>query len=167
MIAAELATCRVPKDHASPALTGGFVVAWAAFYERGFSVASNRFLHSLLYFYDLELHHLTPSRILHMAAFMTLCEACMGIEPHFDLWKYFFRAWLQQGSDVEAEVLHSVEILVRSGPRVDPYFHLSLSDPPGRWWKVWFFFRNDTNAPLPMFMISHPVPQPKWAYRVA
>jgi hypothetical protein len=29
-----------------------------------------------------------------MAAFVTLCEACMGIEPHFNLWNYF-RAQLQ------------------------------------------------------------------------
>jgi hypothetical protein len=31
---------------------------------------------------------------LHRATFMTLCEAYMGIEPHFDLWNYFFRARL-------------------------------------------------------------------------
>jgi hypothetical protein len=30
---------------------------------------------SLLQFYGLELHHLTPSGILHIAAFITLCEA--------------------------------------------------------------------------------------------
>jgi hypothetical protein len=29
-----------------------------------------------------------------MAAFMTLCEAYMGIEPHFDLWNYFFHTQL-------------------------------------------------------------------------
>jgi hypothetical protein len=28
---------------------------------------------------------LTPSRVLHIAAFVTLCEAYMGIEPHFNL----------------------------------------------------------------------------------
>jgi hypothetical protein len=38
---------------------------------------------------------MTSSGILHMAAFMTLCEANMGIEPHFNLWNYFFRARLQ------------------------------------------------------------------------
>jgi hypothetical protein len=37
---------------------------------------------------------LTPSGILHMAAFVALCEAYMGIEPHFNLWNYFFRAQL-------------------------------------------------------------------------
>jgi hypothetical protein len=66
-----------------------------AFYERGFGVPSHRFLHSLLEFYGLELHHLTPLGILHMVAFGALCETYMGIEPHFHLWNYFFRARLQ------------------------------------------------------------------------
>jgi hypothetical protein len=53
-------------------------MACAMFYERGFGVPSHRFLHSLLQFYVLELHHLTPMGILHMAAFMTLCEGLYG-----------------------------------------------------------------------------------------
>jgi hypothetical protein len=56
------------------------------FYERGFDIPSHQFLHLLLQFYGLELHHLIPSRILHIAAFVTLCEAYMGLEPHFNLW---------------------------------------------------------------------------------
>jgi hypothetical protein len=47
---------------------------------------------------------LTPSGIMHMEAFVTLCEAYMGIELHFDLWNYFFCARLQQGSDTEEAV---------------------------------------------------------------
>jgi hypothetical protein len=94
-------------------------------------------------FYGLELHHLTPSGILQMAAFVTLCEAYMGIEPHFDLWNYFFRVWLQQGSNVETVALGSVDILVQSGLGVDPYFHLPMSDPPIGWHKIWIFQRND------------------------
>jgi hypothetical protein len=50
----------------------------------------HRFLHSLLWYYDLELHHKTPSRVLHIAAFMTLCEAYLGMDLELDLWKYFF-----------------------------------------------------------------------------
>jgi hypothetical protein len=48
----------------------------------------------LLQFCGLELHHLIPSGILHTAAFVTLCETYMGIEPHFNLWNYFFHARL-------------------------------------------------------------------------
>jgi hypothetical protein len=60
MAATELATCRVSEDPASPALVGGYVVACAVFYEQGFGVPSHRFLRSLLQFYALEPHHLTP-----------------------------------------------------------------------------------------------------------
>jgi hypothetical protein len=90
--AAELATSYMPKDPTSPILMGGYVVACVAFYEQGFGVPSHRFLRSLLQFYSLELHHLTPSGILHMVAFVTLCEAYMGIEPHYILWNYFIRS---------------------------------------------------------------------------
>jgi hypothetical protein len=62
------------------------------FYERRFGKPPHRFLRSLLLFYGLELHHLTPSGILHMAAFMALCKAYIGIEPHFNQWNYFFHA---------------------------------------------------------------------------
>jgi hypothetical protein len=55
---------------------------------------------------------LTPSGMLHMVAFMTLCEAYMGIEPHFDMWNYFFRTWLQQGSNTEEPMLGSVDIII-------------------------------------------------------
>jgi hypothetical protein len=53
MTAAEIAICRLPNDPASPVPAGGYVVAYAAFYERGFDVPSHRFLHSLLQFYGL------------------------------------------------------------------------------------------------------------------
>jgi hypothetical protein len=75
-------------------------------------VPSHQFLRLLLQFYGLELHHWTPSVILHIAAFMILCEAYLGIELHFNLWNYFFHAWLWQGSDAEVVVWGSVDIFV-------------------------------------------------------
>jgi hypothetical protein len=128
----------------------GYIVVYVAFYERAFTMPSHRFLRSLLHFYGLELPLLTPSGILHMAAFITLCEAYMGMEPHFNLWNYFFHAWLGQGSGTEAVVLGHVDIFVRS-----------------RLQKVWFFLCNNPNAPLSVFMGSRPIPQPNWGYAVA
>jgi hypothetical protein len=72
----------------------GYVVAFAVFYERGFSVPSHWFLRSLLQYYGLELHNLTPSVILHIVTFVTLLEAFTGIDPHFDLWNHFLRVRL-------------------------------------------------------------------------
>jgi hypothetical protein len=41
--------------------------------------------------YGVQLHQLTPNSILHVAFFITLCEAFLGINPHWGLWKYLFR----------------------------------------------------------------------------
>jgi hypothetical protein len=56
-----------------------------AFYEQGFVVPSHQFLHSLLWCYGLEIHHLTPSGVLHIVAFVTLCEAYLGIDSDLEL----------------------------------------------------------------------------------
>jgi hypothetical protein len=71
---------------------GGYVTTCTEFYEQRFGAPSHQFLRSLLQLYGLELHHLTPSWILHMAAFVTLCEAYMGIEPH-RAWTRKWRCW--------------------------------------------------------------------------
>jgi hypothetical protein len=45
----------------------------------------------LLFFYGLRLHELTPEGILHITTFITLCEAFLGIHPHYALWRWLFR----------------------------------------------------------------------------
>jgi hypothetical protein len=56
MMVVKLTTCLMPEDLTSP---------------------------MLLLHYGLELHNLTPSGIMHIAAFVTLCEAYMGIDSFF------------------------------------------------------------------------------------
>jgi hypothetical protein len=41
VVVAELTTCHMPEDPASPVLMGGYVVAYAMFYEWGFCVPSH------------------------------------------------------------------------------------------------------------------------------
>jgi hypothetical protein len=62
MAAVELEACHVLEDPAFPAPTEGYMVSFVTFYERGFGMPPHRFLHSLLRYYGLELHHLTRSR---------------------------------------------------------------------------------------------------------
>src|SRR3954466_12547187 len=57
---------------------------------RGFTLPIHPFVRGLLYSYRLHLHDLTPSGILHIACFITLCEAFLGIYPHWGLWKRLF-----------------------------------------------------------------------------
>jgi hypothetical protein len=42
-------------------------------------------IRGFLLYYKLELHHLTSGDILHIAMFITLCEAYLEIESHFNL----------------------------------------------------------------------------------
>jgi hypothetical protein len=75
----------IREDHLAPSSLAGEVILIAAFYERGLSLLSSIFLRGLLLHYGLKLHHLTPSGVLHIAAFVTLCEAFLGLLPHFML----------------------------------------------------------------------------------
>jgi hypothetical protein len=141
MTTAKFATCLVPAGPVSPAPVEGFIVVCAAFYERGFGLPLHRFLHSLLLSYGLELHHVTPSGILHMTAFVTVREAYIGIEPPLNLWSHFFQAWLRHDSGMGAASLSSVDISVYSGPGADSYFSIPQLDPPVGWQKAWFLLR--------------------------
>jgi hypothetical protein len=71
------------------------VISVAAFHEWGLGLLTHVFLQGLLIYYRLELHHLTQGR--HIVAFITLCEAFLGILPHFGLWKHFFHVRIEAG----------------------------------------------------------------------
>ena len=60
------------------------VVFWS-FYEKGFALPAGAFFRGLLFFYGLEVTHLKPSSIAQIAIFIHLCEAFLGIAPHFNL----------------------------------------------------------------------------------
>ena len=65
-------------------------VVFRDFVERGLVVPVSEFLHALLHFWGIQLHHLTPQSILHLSIFTHLCEAFLGILPHFHLFQHFF-----------------------------------------------------------------------------
>ena len=63
------------------------VVSFLAFHERGLRYSLHWFLRGLLNKWGLELQHLNPTRVLHIAGFVTVCEAFLGMEPHVDLFQ--------------------------------------------------------------------------------
>jgi hypothetical protein len=127
MMAAELTACHAPEDHVVHAPIEGYVVSFMAFYEWGFGMPSHWFLHLLLWHYNLELHHLTPLVVLHIVAFVTLCEAYPGIDLEFDLWNYFFRVWCPQFPEAELTISRGIVIHVKSGHGV--YLYLEIPMP--------------------------------------
>ena len=80
----------LPGDDDLPSPPDGYVVLFAHFHEHGLMTPTHKFLHGLLHYYKIELQHLNPNGIQHMAVFIALCEGFLGIRPHFDLWRHFF-----------------------------------------------------------------------------
>ena len=81
---------RLPGDEDAPSPPYGYVVSFTHFHKLGFATPAHKFLRGLLLYYKVELQHLTPNGVQHIAAFIALCEGFLGISPHFDLWRYFF-----------------------------------------------------------------------------
>jgi hypothetical protein len=67
------------------------IVTFYHFAEWGLALPSCSFFRGLLYYYGLELHHLNLNSICHISIFNDFCEAFLGIEPHWDLFRFLFR----------------------------------------------------------------------------
>ena len=77
------------------------------------------------------MHHLTPNFILHISIFVHLCEAFLGIEPHFDLFQYFFHL-KPHTNESKIDVVGGAGLQFRQGkkPKYIPY---ELSDKVIDW----------------------------------
>ena len=75
---------------AHPFENTGKIIGFVPYFERGLGLPSSNFLFGLLYHYVIQLHHLTPNSFVHISVFVHLCEASLGIEPHFDLFCHLF-----------------------------------------------------------------------------
>ena len=60
----------LPGDEDLSSSPDGYVVSFAHFHERGLMTPTYKFLRGLLHYYKIELQHLNPNRIQHMAAFV-------------------------------------------------------------------------------------------------
>ena len=68
----------------------GEIIAFAPYLERGLGFPCSFFFSGLLLYYRIQLHHLTPNSFVHISIFVHLCEAFLGIEPHFELFRFLF-----------------------------------------------------------------------------
>ena len=81
----EVAHWRAPRreDFLQPWASEG--VSFLAFHERGLGYPAHWFLRGLLNEWGLELQHLNLTGVLHIAGFVIVCEAFLGMEPHAGL----------------------------------------------------------------------------------
>jgi hypothetical protein len=109
--------------------------------ERRFDVPAGDFLRGLLHFYRIELVHLAPNSITIISTFIHLCEAYLGIVPHFHLWRHFFEL-KKTGKGV---VVGSVSFMLRRNMKSE-YIDLALPDNTTGWKQGWFYLDNPAPA---------------------
>ena len=86
----EVAHWRAPTGEDFPRPRAGEVVSFLAFLERGLGYPTHWFLCGLLNEWGLELQHLNPTGVLHVAGFVTVRKAFLGMEPHMDFFRWIF-----------------------------------------------------------------------------
>ena len=88
-----------------------------------------------------------------MVAFVALCEGFLGIDPHFDLWRYFFTVSLSKrkigGKDVSMPMGCASVHLRHTWSR--GYLFMRLVTSNKGWHSQWFYVRDDVSATLPRY----------------
>jgi hypothetical protein len=116
------------------------IVTFYHFAERGLALPSCSFFRGILYYYGLELRHLNPNSICHISIFIHFCEAFLGIEPHWDLFRFLFRVKPQPTSK-HLSVAGGAGIQLRQQAG-DKYLTYKFpSNLPG-WKNHWFYIEN-------------------------
>jgi hypothetical protein len=91
------------------------------------------FFRGLLYYYGLELVH--ANSITVVSTFIHLCEAYLGILPHFLLWRYFFCV---KSTGKRSGPVGAVMFTLRSGLKVE-WIDTDLLDNSFGWRSEWFY----------------------------
>ena len=86
----EVVHWRVPGREEFPQPRPDEVVSFLTFHECGLGYPTHWFLRGLHNEWGLELQHLNPTGVLHIAGFVTVCEAFLGMEPHVDFFQRLF-----------------------------------------------------------------------------
>jgi hypothetical protein len=132
-------------------------IVFKDFILRGFGIPTSDFFRGLLFHWGIQAHHLTPNSILHISMFVHLCEAYLGIEPHFDLFQHLFHLKLQP-STTTIDVVGGAGVQLHQG-LVVKYIPYKLSSNVIDWKDFWFYIENQAPA-LPTRTQDHQFQSP-------
>jgi hypothetical protein len=119
-------------------------VIYIPFLICGLALPISPFFRGLLDFYHLNLTHLNPNSIMQVSVFVHLCEAFLGILPHFGLWKYLYhcRPGMAGG---QHQLVGGASLEVRRGRKTE-YLDIPLKDSIKGWRLEWFIVENHGNS---------------------
>ncbi|KAK1613246.1 hypothetical protein QYE76_036919 [Lolium multiflorum] len=151
----------LPGAISPPNPPAGFTMVFLSFLYRGLLLPTHEFLLRLLRTYEIQLWQLTPNSILHVDVFITLCEAFLGIEPHFGLWKKIFYVKRYSSSN-GSFVIGGVGFVARSEVN---YFSFPMRESVQGWRLKWFYVKDSltTESQLPCFAdVLEAKPKDSW-----
>jgi hypothetical protein len=113
---------------------------YVPFLIRGLALPVSPFFHGLLDFYELNLTHLNPNSILQVSIFVHLCEAFLGILPHFGLWKYLYHCRPRMAGG-QHQLVGGASLELRRGRKAE-YLDIPLKDSIKGWHLELFIVEN-------------------------
>ena len=129
-----------PKDQVEPDPEEGEYVVFAAHFDRGFALPVNNFTKKLFGDFKLQPHHLPANAILTMSAFVTFCEAYVGVVASLRAWaKYFQFAWQSIPKTKVTVQCGAASVTPRKGsifPRINALMSCK------KWQRSWFYVKN-------------------------
>nr|ABA98183.1 retrotransposon protein, putative, Ty3-gypsy subclass [Oryza sativa Japonica Group] len=135
------------------------VVVFSHFFYGGFALPTSKFFRGILNFYGISLHHLNPNSIVHIANFVHVCEAFLGIKPHFALFRRIFFLKPQPNKNKPC-VVGGAGFQLR-GTLSQKYFSMPFKTSNKGWHANWFYVQNPEPA-LPEYSCLPPVYQDTW-----
>jgi hypothetical protein len=135
-------------------------VVYVPFLLHGLALPVSPFFRGLLDFYHLNLTHLNPNSILQISIFVHLCEAFLGILPHFGLWKYLYHCRPEMAGG-QHQLVGGTSLEMRRGRKTD-YLDIPLKDSIKGWRLEWFIVENHGNSLPPRSGRQPDVRTPSW-----
>src|SRR6266540_4023591 len=136
------------------------IVAFTSFFYQGFSLPSSYFFRGLLHFYGIELVNLNPNSILQISAFIHLCEAFLGVRPHFTLFRHLFALKATQKGG-QTSVVGGASLQLHSGKSAQ-YIGLPIKISLKGWHSKWFYISN-LRPSLPSYVGRRPIVKESWS----
>jgi hypothetical protein len=111
-------------------------------------------------FYALNLTHLNPNFVLQIVMFVHLCEAFLGILPHFRFWKYLYHCRSEMAGG-QHHLVGGASLELHRGREVE-YLDIHLKDNIKGWRLEWFTMENHNKSLPPRSGRQTDVRTPSW-----
>jgi hypothetical protein len=156
----ELCSWRIYRGVTVPTEDTHESVVYIPFLICGLALPISPFFRDLLDFYHLNLTHLNPNSVMQVSVFVHLCEAYLGILPHFGLWKYLYhcRPGMAGG---QHQLVGGASLEMHHGRKTE-YLDIPLKDSIKGWRLEWFIVENHGKSLPPRSGRQPDVRAPSW-----